>query len=596
MFATMQHHASHEYLPSEAHPLNNRAPSPSTPRSKIRKLRAMASFTKPLDFFHRRRTTNTLTSSSSTKSLQSQPETPAVALQRSTTYQGSLNSASDKDSYPPSILSASSSVGSFGRFRTDDENTPHKAPRPNDTLQETPKGAPKQRRLTTLEQQRWTDPNTQSTPTKTSRLDNCPLRKAIKEARTPIEHQGSSRITGTQRHRIPLKTPQLATPKRAPVAKSHTTFEHQRYFTDPTQKGFSSIPRRDSYVHIEHRHLLQPLPPPFPKSQTMGVLMSGSEEFADGPLRSHPSSSGERLMSSFKNRPSVGASRESLASSLHSRPSLGPIRDYTAHDDLHSRPSFVRLRDLLTPIYSGPSLSGSEESLASSLQSRPSLGTSWDNVAPDDLHSKPSFGRLREHSAPILKTRPSIGGIDEYSTPIRRGRPSAGVFEEYKTPKLRARPSIEGEETPRARLVKRSPVDEHRKSSPLAALRVRQIREAMPSAYWCGRFTTLNDRFRNEEFNLELEHHDSETERYALSTDELRVRRVFIHLSSLCQTEEARASLVEFQEKYAIVNETPAAVPVGGSLREKTSFFDKLIGKRDVRKEVEKGTIRSKKP
>ncbi len=58
---------------------------------------------------------------------------------------------------------------------------------------------------------------------------------------------------------------------------------------------------------------------------------------------------------------------------------------------------------------------------------------------------------------------------------------------------------------------------------------------------------TLNDRFRNEEFKVEDRHvdeDDAETQRYSLSADELRVRRVFIHLTSLCQTEEARESLM----------------------------------------------------
>ncbi|KAI9715176.1 MAG: hypothetical protein M1812_006155 [Candelaria pacifica] len=561
----MQHHASHDYLPSEAHPLNkNRAPSPSTPRSKIRRLKAMASFTKPLNVFHRRRTTNNLTSSTSTNSLQSQPVKAAVNLQKSTTYQGSLHSVSEHGSYEPSNLSASSSVSSFGWKKTDNENTPRRIPRQNDSSeQETPRGALRRRRITSLEQQRWVDPSfvdneSQPTPTKSSKLDSCPLRKAIKEARTPGEHQGSSRITGTQRRHIPLQTSQVANPKRAPVVKSYTAFEHQRYFTDPVHKGALSAPRRDSSLRIEHRQLLQPLPPPFPKSQTMGVLVSGSGEFAVDPLRSHPSRSGEHLVSSFQNRPSLGGSRESLTSSVYSRSTRGTSIDHLASMS-HNRPSPDEFDENQTP----------------SWRSRPSIGETDEPLTPSPQMRIP-FVRLKRGITPILRTRPS-----------------AGVIDEHKTPEMRAGPSIEREQTPRTRLRKTNSGEGDFNTTPVSATSVQQIKEAMPSAYWCGRFMTLNDRFRNEEFNVE-ERHDFETERYALSTDELRVRRVFIHLDALCLTEEARASLMEFQEKYALMNETPAAAPVGRSLKEKTSFFDKIMGKRDVRKEVEKGTAGKK--
>ncbi len=444
MFTTMQHHASHHFLPSEAHPLNNRAPSLSTSKSKLRKLTSMASFTKPLNVFHRRRTTNNLTSSTSTGSFQSNSDAPTQSMQRSSTFQGPLHTASEHSSYRSSDVSANSSVTSLGRARTDNDDTPRKAPRHEDHgTQETPRRPPWPRRVTSLEQQQWADSHgidhkEEPTPTKSSRLDNCPLRKAFKEAHTPSQYRASSRITGTQRRDIPSKTPQLITPKRTPNAKSHTPFEHQRYFTDPGRTGSSKAPRRDSSTRIEQRQLLQPLPPPLPKSQTMGGFMSGSGELAIDIIRSQPSSRRGSLRASFHSISSLTDSDVSLTSSLHSRPSLGPTREYSAPVS-QLRVPLVRLRPSPIPI----------------------------------LRNCPSLGGNDEYTTPPRK-RPSLSGIDEYTTPVRRGRPLSGVFEEYRSPKQIGRPSTDEDKTPRARLRKKHSADGDFKES-IYAMQIRQV-------------------------------------------------------------------------------------------------------------------------
>ncbi len=80
----------------------------------------------------------------------------------------------------------------------------------------------------------------------------------------------------------------------------------------------------------------------------------------------------------------------------------------------------------------------------------------------------------------------------------------------------------------------------------------------------------------------------SEVNRHAVShkvqDEDRRIRRVFIHLSSLCLTEEAKASLKEFQMAYEAKEGkgSTTGVAIDTSLREKTSFFDKLRAKRKI--------------
>ncbi|KAI9793046.1 MAG: hypothetical protein M1816_000944 [Peltula sp. TS41687] len=109
----------------------------------------------------------------------------------------------------------------------------------------------------------------------------------------------------------------------------------------------------------------------------------------------------------------------------------------------------------------------------------------------------------------------------------------------------------------------------------LPSINIRQITGTQPPAYWAGRFSALNDRFRNEEmdescsFATEQQKQKQQGQgrsisigggfrrlesKMSLSPDERRVRRVFIHLNSLCATEEARDSLKVFQEQFLRAN------------------------------------------
>jgi hypothetical protein len=87
-----------------------------------------------------------------------------------------------------------------------------------------------------------------------------------------------------------------------------------------------------------------------------------------------------------------------------------------------------------------------------------------------------------------------------------------------------------------------------------------------PVSYWCGRFSSLLDRYLNDELSAHLSHTCStSTSSSALranpksTTDQLhtpeantrRQRRALGYLYSLCGTEEARRSFVVFQQSYA---------------------------------------------
>lgn len=65
----------------------------------------------------------------------------------------------------------------------------------------------------------------------------------------------------------------------------------------------------------------------------------------------------------------------------------------------------------------------------------------------------------------------------------------------------------------------------------------------MPT-YWLARLTSLSDRFRTEALTDSLSSSDG------MHNDERRIKRVFLHLNSLCVTEEAKESLEKFRVLY----------------------------------------------
>ncbi|KAK4570537.1 hypothetical protein LTR86_002617 [Recurvomyces mirabilis] len=86
---------------------------------------------------------------------------------------------------------------------------------------------------------------------------------------------------------------------------------------------------------------------------------------------------------------------------------------------------------------------------------------------------------------------------------------------------------------------------------------LQQVTTAEPAAYWCGRFSALNDRYRNEELSahahLNSPRANSDKMHTPVATTK-RVRRALEHLYGQCVTTEARESFVVFQLEYAALS------------------------------------------
>ncbi|KAL8832030.1 MAG: hypothetical protein Q9191_000523 [Dirinaria sp. TL-2023a] len=84
----------------------------------------------------------------------------------------------------------------------------------------------------------------------------------------------------------------------------------------------------------------------------------------------------------------------------------------------------------------------------------------------------------------------------------------------------------------------------------------RRVSTAKPASFWLGRVSALSDRFRTEALAESMNAlpppsieavQTSATVSHPMHDDNRRYRRVFVTLYGLCDTEEARASLREFQ-------------------------------------------------
>ncbi|KAF4449067.1 hypothetical protein F53441_7611 [Fusarium austroafricanum] len=144
------------------------------------------------------------------------------------------------------------------------------------------------------------------------------------------------------------------------------------------------------------------------------------------------------------------------------------------------------------------------------------------------------------------------------------------------------------------------------------------ITKSQPSAYWSGRFVTLHDRFLAEDYSSEgdtpsgsslgnlFEPHAMTTDRVAVnyrpthlsystttsaltsltgtmprkppSTKDARCLRIFQHLESLCTTNEARRSLLAWQQTYARRMGKPQFLPKGGRMEDTQTLIGKFFG------------------
>ncbi|KAI7396388.1 hypothetical protein KC336_g15710 [Hortaea werneckii] len=85
-----------------------------------------------------------------------------------------------------------------------------------------------------------------------------------------------------------------------------------------------------------------------------------------------------------------------------------------------------------------------------------------------------------------------------------------------------------------------------------------EVYKPEPVAYWCGRFSAIADRYRNEELIAHLgSPRASSDQMHTPDANTRRMRRALEYLHSLCMTQEARESFVVFQLQSAALQGYP---------------------------------------
>lgn len=128
-----------------------------------------------------------------------------------------------------------------------------------------------------------------------------------------------------------------------------------------------------------------------------------------------------------------------------------------------------------------------------------------------------------------------------------------------------------------------------------------QIHEAQSPLWWLGRYTALSDRFRTgalpspsgpqspatdsspisepSSSGASSATSSSNDAKHPMHDAERRNRRVYIHLRSLCTTDEARASLDEFRGVMEGREQRLGGGVRGKVVREKQGWLEGLMGK-----------------
>ncbi|KAI6907363.1 hypothetical protein KC318_g7421 [Hortaea werneckii] len=85
-----------------------------------------------------------------------------------------------------------------------------------------------------------------------------------------------------------------------------------------------------------------------------------------------------------------------------------------------------------------------------------------------------------------------------------------------------------------------------------------EVYKPEPVAYWCGRFSAIADRYRNEELLAHLgSPRASSDQMHTPDANTRRMRRAMEYLHGLCMTQEARESFVVFQLQFAALQGCP---------------------------------------
>ncbi|KAI9729701.1 MAG: hypothetical protein M1834_006652 [Cirrosporium novae-zelandiae] len=93
---------------------------------------------------------------------------------------------------------------------------------------------------------------------------------------------------------------------------------------------------------------------------------------------------------------------------------------------------------------------------------------------------------------------------------------------------------------------------------------LRLVHSFQPTAWWLGRFVSLNDKFRTEE--IENVEPVIDVSKAKPQEDEVRHHRVFMQLQTLCMTNDARKSFKVFQDQIKMGRNRGLGIKQGGEL------------------------------
>lgn len=381
-------------------------------------------------------------------------------------------------------------------------------------------------------------------------------------------------LTSSQKKARPNLAPshrRVSTPYRHltdPVTPAGTN-THKSKTSDGTvnsTSGSKSKSRRDSSVQITQHKLMQPLPPPLPKTNSsMSSLMVGGSANIVGSARTS--------MSSKRDSGVMVGGTGSGNAIVNGNINANANANANVSDASNKTPNQTETaKETKTP---SPLATKAHEKTKSPSQTQTQTQSPPDVNKPlPDFHSNPLYVRPHPPLSSPAETLTSPPPYPSYPNPAPQPQPPTTKTNLHPLP-----PTGGGYRKP-------------------------QIKEPQPSAYWCGRLSALNDRFRMEDIththtssssspaSPSNNHQLGAAAQRKLGDDERRTRRIFVHLQGLCVTDEARASLDEFQRAWEKKEggggggrRVGAEKGKGGGAGQAESkgaagFLDKLMGKR----------------
>ena len=360
------------------------------------------------------------------------------------------------------------------------------------------------------------------------------------------------------------------------------------FFTQHQQLAESPpvTPRRESTVQIPQRQLMAPIHPPLTRANPMGMMHSQSTPKTPSFMRPTSSSAARRTgrVVRTENKKLATGGKKAFTppsqvnqSQIQSSP-LTPRALSVSYEEPDSSPSKDRMSE-----------DSSQLTHPADLDQKLPLLPSIIGQTNDAMLSSPSTQASRHvsFSVPLAhehqeSTLMSASDIEETTRTLQaiEALKLAPLSDDYSSNEDPApfigpaRPPFIGPPLPPPVSVginprQVSPSSKKGSSFPAKHLIHPQIFEAQSSPYWSGRVMALSDRFRTEELmapsGIRSNMHD----------DTRRMRRVFIHLRSLCMTDEARDSLAAFQKKY---DEKMEREQGGNSKNEKKGVLEKVFG------------------